>query len=451
MTNYFKCLFTAILLFSTLLGKAQDEVAPLLDRLQKTKGIEKIGVLNELSVVFRKTNRYESMGYARQAFKLSVEYHFLPGEALAKKNEGVGWFFIGSNDSATICYTQALVLFTKIGDKTGMSACYNNLGLIAQETGKYEEALKYYAKSIEMDHKLGDETGVALTLENIADIYMYQGNARKALSITNQCIRIYMDQSYKPGLLASYINRGAEYEYLAQYEEAIRDQTKALQMARELDDKYKEIQANSNLGVAYWHMGKPVIAMKFLNTALSMSDETDDGYNIDNTLKTIAEIYTFQKQYAKSNEILLKILNRTENIENKRQSAIIMTFMGRNLLELNEIDKAMGYFSKSLEISIGLKAPYVVSENYRNLIHSNAILHNFHAADSLLDLYAETYAIIAGSDSISDKRGLKKGSTEILQASTSTSSEWLIAFSLMAVVILLSIIAFRDKVRKNDP
>lgn len=424
---------------------AQDEAAPLIEKIQKTNGNNKVDLLNEISVVYRKTDRIKSMDYARQAYKLSVEINYNSGKALAKKNEGICWFFIGNNDSAALCYKEALGVFTEIQDKKGISACYNNLGLIAQETGKYDDAIRFYERSVEMDHALGDEIGVALTLGNISDIHIYRGEFKKALVLTNQSLAIFTRQSYKPGILAGYCNRGAEYDYLRKFNESERDYLKALTLSRELKDKYMEIMIHSNLGVMYWHWGKPEKAMQYLNAALEMSDEADDAYNIDNTLKTIAEIYTSQKKYVQANEIYQKILNRNVEIDNKRQVAVIMTAIGRNLIELNEIDKALGYLNKSLEMTVGLKTPLESLENYRNLAYANAILHNFKAADSLQDLFADTYTQIYNSDSID---GIRKGKIRTEGGNSSPVSEtnkWLIAFLLFTVIVMMSVFAFRGK------
>jgi tetratricopeptide (TPR) repeat protein len=291
-----------LVLTNPVLLLAQDEVAPLIEKMQKANGNEKADLMNEISVVYRKTDRHKALEYARRAFNFSDDNNYLPGKALAKKNEGVCWFFIGSTDSAILCYSEALGLFSEIGDEKGMSACYNNLGLISQETGKYEEALKYYKHSIDIDTKLNDEIGVAITKENMVDIYIYRGELKKALGLTNECIGIYTRLNYKPGLMASYTNRGAEFAYLKQFENSIRDFTETLKLAVELKDKYQEIMANSNLGYTYWSMNKPETAMKYLNLALGMSDENDDAFNIDKTLSTMAEIFTSEKDYAKSIE-----------------------------------------------------------------------------------------------------------------------------------------------------
>lgn len=198
-------------------------------------------------------------------------------------------------------------------------------------------------------------------------------------------------------------------------------------------------------------MGKPDIAMKYLNEALEKSDESDDAYSIDNILKTKAQIYTFQEKYIEANEILFKILKRNNDADNARQAAVIMTSIGRNLIELNEIDKASGYLTRSLEITRQLKAPYEMLENYRNLAFVNAILHNFSAADSLQDLFAATYLDIASRDSIASRNIEKKGNTETRKSADSLTSvsDWIIAFSLILLVLILSVLAFGRKNREE--
>lgn len=200
--------------------------------------------------------------------------------------------------------------------------------------------------------------------------------------------------------------------------------------------------ANSNLGYTYWNMKKPEIAMKYLNIALEMSDESDDAFNIDKTLTTMAEIFTSQKEYAKSIEILQKLLKRNEDTRNVRQASAIMTSIGRNLIELNEMDKAVGYLSKSLQITVNLSARYELLENYRNLAHANAILHNFSTADSLQDLFAETYMELY-SDSIANTRKEKTRTNVRNTPVASNTANWMIAFLLMLSVLFLSVLVFR--------
>ncbi len=126
-----------------------------------------------------------------------------------------------------------------------------------------------------------------------------------------------------------------------------------------------------------------------------------------------------------------------------------MTAIGRNLIELNEIDKALGYLNKSLEITVGLKTPLESLENYRNLAYASAILHNFKAADSLQDIFAETYTEIYNSDSIAGNRNVKMKMEEGTPSPVTDINKWIIAFLLFIAILMMSVIAFRSKLRDN--
>jgi len=447
MLNNKIILFFLILLYPFSLS-AQDEVVSLIKKMQVAKGSEKINLMNEISVVYRKTDRDKALELAREAFELSVTANYLPGQALAKKNEGICWFFKGNNDSALLCYRQALDIFSRIGDSKGMSACYNNLGLISQETGKYDEAIKYYERSIEMDAKLGDKIGVASTNENIVDIMIYQWNSVNALILLNEIIQIYRNLSYKDGMMRVLINRASIFDNLKQYDKAIADQNEALHLAKELNDKYFQVLALSNRGLVTFHKGMPDEALKILNQVLEMSDG-DDGYDILNTLWIMSEIYSSNKEYTRSNEILQKVLKAYEEMNNKRGEAKVLTSLGRNLIELNEQDKAVGYLMKSLEITVKINARYEMLENYRNLAHANAILHNFNFADSLQDLFAETYSELYNSDSTTNIRNEKFRTDVSIASSTSSTTDWIIAYLLMALLMMLSIITYRGNKKRN--
>lgn len=437
-----KILAFLILLFPFLVA-AQNEITPLINRMNKATGTEKIDQLNEIAKAYRNIERHTSLDYARQAFSLSVKSNYDQGKALAAKNEGICWFFIGNFDSASICYKQSLEVYTKIGDEKGKSACYNNLGLIAQETGKYDDALRNYQLSIDIDHKLGDEAGVAITKRNIADIFIYLGNWKKALNLLNEINLTFKNLSDKDGVMRTLINRATVYDNMKRFDEALADLKEAVSLAKGLNDSYAEQMALSNSGLVIWHKGSSSEALKMLNQVLGMSDGDENGYDILNTLWIMSEIYSADKDYATSNEILQKVLKRYEEMDNKREQAKVLTSLGRNLIELNEIDKALGYLNESLAITISLDAPFEMLENYRNLAQANAILHNFNTADSLQDKFAETYAKLQSSDSLFGKKQELIKSESSINSSRSTSTDWIIAFSVIGILMLLSVMAYR--------
>jgi len=52
---------------------------------------------------------------------------------------------------------------------------HNNIAIIHQDKGEYDEALEKYTQSIEIKKKLSDHRGIAQTRNNIAMIHQTKG------------------------------------------------------------------------------------------------------------------------------------------------------------------------------------------------------------------------------------------------------------------------------------
>jgi tetratricopeptide (TPR) repeat protein len=430
------------MLFLAREGKAA-EADLLLSRLNKVNRTEKADLLNQISVAFRQSDITKAAEFATKALVLSQQLSYPSGEALAFKNLGICFYFEGVNDSAMFFYRKSLAVYTSIGNRSGMSACYNNLGLIAQETGDYESALKNYNLSVTLDHSLGDKNGVAATQANIADILIYKGKSTEALQLLQQVLDYYRDVSDKNGIMRTLINRGSVFDNLLMFEQATSDHREAIRLANELGDRNALAVAKSNLGLITWHRGDCDKALKLLNEVLEMTDQPIPEFDIQNTLWIMADIYTSMKNYSRANEILLQVLKNYELTSNKRAEAKVLTSLGRNLMETNEMDKALGYFNESLLITNKLKIPYEQIENYRNLVYTHAIIHEFDKADSLISLYAKTHQSLFASDSLQQKLNL--GIHPATFREKASYAQWFTALLLMFVGVLLSVIAYHQK------
>ena len=64
-----------------------------------------------------------------------------------------------------------------------VAASYNNIGLVYDRQGKYEEALEYYQKSLDIKIRVvgGDHPNVATSYNNIGNVYNRQGQYERAL------------------------------------------------------------------------------------------------------------------------------------------------------------------------------------------------------------------------------------------------------------------------------
>ncbi|MEZ4580978.1 MAG: tetratricopeptide repeat protein [Caldilineaceae bacterium] len=86
--------------------------------------------------------------------------------ASAFNNIGLVLEGLGHLDEARQAYTNALDAFRRIGDETGISACYNNLGSVCFANEDYADALAWYERDLRLSDARGNWTDMAATLHN---------------------------------------------------------------------------------------------------------------------------------------------------------------------------------------------------------------------------------------------------------------------------------------------
>ena len=64
-----------------------------------------------------------------------------------------------------------------------MSSSLHQLGMLAQDTGEYEEARKLYQQSMKIKQELGDKNGMALSQAQLALLEEKMGNVKEALRL----------------------------------------------------------------------------------------------------------------------------------------------------------------------------------------------------------------------------------------------------------------------------
>lgn len=90
---------------------------------------------------------------------------------------------IGDNrfDEAYALGLQALGASEKCGDESLLADCLNNLGVICQRKGLFEQAIGYMRQVYEIDCKSGDREAMSATMNNLASLYLGAGDPAAAL------------------------------------------------------------------------------------------------------------------------------------------------------------------------------------------------------------------------------------------------------------------------------
>lgn len=90
----------------------------------------------------------ESMRFNRWVLKAAIAQKNNRLEGSSYNNIGVTWLKAGKIDSAEVAFTNALALFKLIDYQVGTGQVTNNLGTVAFQRGRYDEALTHYREGL---------------------------------------------------------------------------------------------------------------------------------------------------------------------------------------------------------------------------------------------------------------------------------------------------------------
>ncbi len=92
----------------------------------------------------------------------------------------------GRAEEAARYYEQALAIRREVGDRAGEGATLNNLGALADDQGRAEEAARYYEQALAIRREVGDRAGEGTTLNNLGGLAATRGASRKPPATTSR-------------------------------------------------------------------------------------------------------------------------------------------------------------------------------------------------------------------------------------------------------------------------
>ena len=254
----------------------------------------------------------------------------------------------------------------KICFQEDMVLAYENLGELAHQKSRLEEALKYYKEALKIDREIRDRQGEGNNLTNIGNVYAELGQYEEALKYSEEALKIFRDIGYKKGEGRNLGNIGVVYAELGQYEEALKYSEEALKIGREIRDKKEERIDLTNMGAVYVDLRQYEEAYSYEKRAIELYDQIIESVSSEFTTSALTAMkdpyrnglnYLLKaiKEKAEENSELIKEL--PEIIEKKKSRRLAKNFKEKigmlNRDKLNEvIDKIR---EKDAEISSLIK------------------------------------------------------------------------------------------------
>lgn len=242
----------------------------------------------------------------------------------------------------------ALKGFEKLGNKGGISFCYNNISNCYYQMNRFTESLSYIHKSLKIKKELGDKRGLANAEQNLGNNYMALENLVLAEKHFKKAIAINQELDNSAALVTNYYNIGRMYsEKDPQTAISYFNKSKNLAIKIDATDMISkidlEILASKTISeVQIQNEENAIVNVQSFKNAGKKRDEAE-GY------QNLANYYTQTKQFEKALEYTNKFNGLRDSLKSNEIVAQLKTIEEQYNKDKNE--KQIILLQKDNEIS----------------------------------------------------------------------------------------------------
>ncbi|MEI7511324.1 MAG: tetratricopeptide repeat protein [Candidatus Peregrinibacteria bacterium] len=222
---------------------------------------------------------------------------------------------------------------------------WNDYGMLFQDRGNYEKAIKVFEKVLKMSEKSCNKDCCSLSVyyNNLGMAYKTKGENDKAIEYLKKALQINKEFHNDNCInLSSYYNNiGTVYTSKNMYYEAMVCIEKALQIDKEsYGESHSKIAIRyNNLGVIYDLLGEHYEAIKYYKKALKIEKNTfrENYPSTATTYKNLGDVYKTLKDYIKAIEFYEQALKIEQKIFGKKHPRSLLTNEDLNKLKNKNI------------------------------------------------------------------------------------------------------------------
>lgn len=251
-----------------------------------------------------------------------VEYKISSLKSLGLRYIGIILANKGDYDKAIENYLNSLNIEKELGDKKGISACYNNIGNVYKNQGLYDKAIENYNNALIIFSELDDKNKMAICHMNIGLVHYNQGNYDKAIEYYMKALKIFEEIGDKKGMSLSYSNIGNVHTDQGLYDKAEEYYLKALVILQELGNKYGIANCYNNIGGAHFDQKNYDKAEEYYLKALEIFNELGDKRGMSICYNNLGNIHSDQELYDKAVEYYIKASKIDNELDDKKGMAV---------------------------------------------------------------------------------------------------------------------------------
>jgi serine phosphatase RsbU (regulator of sigma subunit)/TPR repeat protein len=278
--------------------------------------------------------------------------------------EMANYYYLKNIDTTIFICKKAALISERLDYQIGKSESYGWLSYLVNIKGDLSKAIAYQHKSLEIDKEIGNKNGIAAGLNNIGILYQDQGDIPKALDYFHKSLKIVEEIGIQKGIATSINNIGNVYEGQEDLPKALAYYHKSLKIREEMGYEKGIAGSLHSIGTINKKQGDLPKALAYFHKSLKIGKEIGDKNGVANSLYSIGVIYGIQEDIPKALAYAHKSLKIHEEIGDKGNRVYSIIHIG--VLELqkgsnNGIAAAKQHFLKALKIAQEIGSPKIIA------------------------------------------------------------------------------------------
>ena len=255
----------------------------------------------------------------------------------------------------------ALENFKEEEDSTNLIIAHNEIGLIHEETGFFDQAIYHFDRTLSFIEEIGDSIKKIHVLNNLGNVYRLINDLENANNYYQKALTLADAEGLELEAIKTASNLVEILLLLEDYDRVKKILKRNLDFFIQTDDIYGVIQTRTKYGKLFYHLGEEYYDQSFncLTSVLELVDGMKNNISIFIRKKLEWECYLYLgylhsswENDLEAEDFLLKSLEavRTFEIRENIKEGVILEAIAKFYSLKGEDKKAIDYFSYSEDI-----------------------------------------------------------------------------------------------------
>ena len=249
---------------------------------------------------------------------------------------------------------------SSVNDK--IATAYHNLGIVAHEQRRFDDAIAFYNKALQIKEYAGDSHNAATTYHNLGIVAQEQRRFDDAIAFYNKALQIFEDVGDFYKVASVYHNLGVVAQKQERFDDAIAFYNKALQIYQDAGDFYNAATSYHNLGVVAQEQRRFDDAIAFYKTALQIKEDKGDFYSAASDYHNLGRVAQEQGDFDTAVAYFQKAFTATSAVNDWRQASSNLIAWGETLEAQSNWTEAVKIYIQALAIDIKHNSEFVGSD-----------------------------------------------------------------------------------------